>query len=298
MQVQDFGALNEINSADSAWHQQGTSRFSGLFCARESNVPDFKHLPKIGNFVTRFDGREIVYWEDPRSIRWLSRTPCNRAFARLVRFYEPQADKFMCGPASVAIVLNALKCEGGCELPIDLEHESFPRRFNPGLPLDYRASFPKFTQRNIFEDGRGLKAIERVYGQPDVSGTSSPGLTLKEMHELLTAHGVHSQLRPVTFETKAGHAEDIAYALQTDGVYIIANFDRTVWGLEGDGHVSLIGAYDLITRKALIVDVNVYGRWLWIDIDLLVASMASADNGTPRGYLLVSKTRGTSTTSI
>src|SRR5262245_55848900 len=99
-------------------------------------MPRSHSLPHIGPFVTPFDGREIVYWEDPRSLFWLSRTHANRAFSRLARFYEAQADKFMCGPASVAMVLNALQMETESELPADVDSEKFPREMNPALPAE------------------------------------------------------------------------------------------------------------------------------------------------------------------
>ena len=133
-------------------------------------------LPSIGPFVTPFDGREIVYWEDERSLTWLSRTMANKPFAKIVRFYEAQADKFMCGPATVAIVLNALKMDSPNQLPLDSEHERFAQQMNSTLPQDYCASFARYTQKNIFDNHSRVKTLAEVYGNLCSNKLFSPGL--------------------------------------------------------------------------------------------------------------------------
>jgi hypothetical protein len=248
------------------------------------------HLPQIGVFKTPFDGREIVYWEDPRSLQWLSRASANKAYIKLTRFYETQSDKFMCGPASISVVLNAIKFGSGLPLPLDLEQETFARSINPSLPVNYQASFPRYTQRNIFQVGNPkTKGLSQVYGVPSSDGHVSPGLNLQEMQEILSAHNVSSKIHYVTDASSSDYHRDvISHALNTEDHYVIANFDRAVWGLQGAGHISPLGAYDAISNKIFIVDVNIYGKWLWIDFDLFLKSMASRDNGMPRGYLIIS----------
>ncbi|MGE0763895.1 MAG: hypothetical protein AB7N80_11505 [Bdellovibrionales bacterium] len=55
-------------------------------------------LPYLGLFKSPFDGRQIVYWEDPNSLKWLARGLGGKGFTKISRFYEAQSDKFMCGP--------------------------------------------------------------------------------------------------------------------------------------------------------------------------------------------------------
>lgn len=237
-----------------------------------------KTPPNLGQFSTPHEGEEIVYWEDPRSLLWLTRSFANKAFNRIVRFYEPQQDKFSCGPASLAIVLNALRV-GRCEnLPTDPMHEEFARKNAAQLPEDYQVTFCKFTQRNIFA-ADPEQSLEQIY-------QGSYGLNLEKCRQLLLANSVSAETRLVNNEDHSEEAANICQVLSSDDFYIIANFDRKVWGLDGGGHISPIAAYDPISGKALIVDVNPCGRWLWIDIDLLLKSMATHDGDSQRGYLI------------
>jgi hypothetical protein len=238
-------------------------------------------LPNIGPFATPFFGREIVCWEDARSLYWLSRSHANKPFTRLARFFEAQADKFMCGPASLAMVLNAIHMGTNSELPIDDGHEQFPRDVNPSLPSEYSASFNRFTQKNIFKNCEGVVSIEKVYGE-------SPGMNLQEMKAVLEANNVSAKIVEVNEVNPEIHAANFLDLLSRENHYIIANFDRKVWNIKGGGHIAPIGAFDQITKKVLIMDVNMCGRWLWIDLELFIKSMASTDQNTPRGYLIIS----------
>src|SRR5882672_8654546 len=85
-------------------------------------------LPNIGAIKTPHDGSNIVYWEDVTSAHRISRA-INGNFLKLIRNFEPQSDKFMCGPASLAVVMNALKSNKTGEFPLDRDSELFVRRF-------------------------------------------------------------------------------------------------------------------------------------------------------------------------
>lgn len=238
-------------------------------------------LPDLASLETQYDGDQIVTWEHPKSLVWLTRTPANKSFTKLARFYEPQADKFMCGPATIAIVLNCLKMGSKQFLPFDSEHEAFARRMNPQLPSNYRTSFQRFTQKNIFINCSHLKSIADVYG-------SHPGLTLKEMHDIFGAHGVNSRIHYASTETVLADFESIAHALAQTDRYIVANFDRSAFGMKGGGHISPIAALDISTKKALVMDVNMCGQWIWVDLFVLLKSMQCLDGNLPRGFLILS----------
>src|SRR5687767_12689975 len=126
-------------------------------------------LPDLGS-KPNWEKIGLVPWENPASLEWLSRTLANKPFTKLARFYEAQADKFMCGPASVAMVLNCIKFSSK-EAPVDDQHESFARALCGSLPEYYMASFQRYTQRNIFcGQTSSVKSIEEVYGQPGALG--------------------------------------------------------------------------------------------------------------------------------
>jgi hypothetical protein len=239
-------------------------------------------LPKLGSIKTPHDGGKIVYWEDIPSAQRIARA-INGNFLRLIRNFEPQADKFMCGPASLAIVMNALKANKTGESPLDRESELYVRRFQPNLPEDYNASFPRYTQKNIFDIKNTPKDLAAVYG----SDGAEYGMNLVEMHEMLQAHGFRSQMYKVTGNDSDFHQSNISHTINTPNAHIIANFDRKVWGYEGNGHVCPVGAYDVVTNSILLLDVNPVGRWLWIDFGLLMQSMTVGLSPVSRGYLIV-----------
>ncbi len=241
-----------------------------------------RKLPNLGSIKTPHDGGKIIYWEDMPSAHRIARA-INGNFLRLIRNFEPQADKFMCGPASLAIVLNALKANKTGDAPVDRESELYVRRFQPDLPEGYFASFPRYTQKNIFDIKDCPKELSAVYG----CDGHPFGMTLVEMHEMMRSHGFRSHMYKVTGTDSDFHLSNISHAINTPNVHIVANFDRSVWGHEGKGHICPIGAYDVASNSILLLDVNPVGRWLWIDFGLFMQSMMIRENDGSRGYIIV-----------
>jgi hypothetical protein len=239
-------------------------------------------LPSLGSVKTPHDGGKIIYWEDVASAHRISRA-INGNFLRLIRNFEPQTDKFMCGPASLAIVMNALKANKTGEIPLDRESELFVRRFQPNLPEDYNASFPRYTQKNIFDIQNAPKSLSAIYGIDD----SPFGMNLIELHEMVQAHGFHSHMYKVTGNDSDFHQSNISHTVNSPNAHVIANFDRSIWGHEGSGHICPVGAYDVVTNSILLLDVNPAGHWLWIDFGLLMQSMTLSLSPISRGYLIV-----------
>lgn len=247
------------------------------------------HWPDLAQIENQYDGDKIVPWESSESLNWLNRTPANKSFVKLSRYYEAQADKFMCGPATIAIVLNCLKMGSRQFLPFDADQEKFPRQMNLDLPAEYRTSFQRYTQKNIFLNCSHVKPINDVYG-------AKPGLTLNEIEEIFKAHQVRTQIHHASSNTFRTDFATITKALSTEGHYVVANFDRSLLGMKGGGHISPVAALDLASQKALIMDVNMCGQWLWIDLTLLLESMSGHDGEKARGFLIVSSAAETKTT--
>lgn len=220
-------------------------------------------------------------------------------FFPLANQFEAQQNKLYCGPATVAMVLNALRQpqlrRGNIQLKRDLNLLDPTQR--KLLPIDHDFLFNRYTQNNIFDfsyrvvDGIKPKTMAEAYGQ-----TSAPnqqpdyGFQLRQLHQLFQAHGAHSLLRVVDDKLKIEKIRsEIVSNLAAYDNYVVVNYHRPVLGQSGGGHISPLGAYDEATDSVLILDVNpLAADWLWVDLNDLVSAMRTQDGVENRGYLLVS----------
>jgi len=64
---------------------------------------------------------------------------------------------------------------------------------------------------------------------------------------------------------------------------------REAVGQRGGGHISPLGAYDVVTDSFLVLDVNLAAAgWVWMPAPTLVKGMRTFDTVENRGYVLVS----------
>lgn len=176
-----------------------------------------------------------------------------------------QVHPAFCGPASMAMVLNAL---------------NVPRPASPmtlGLGL--------FDQENVF-----TAATEAVKPRARIERA---GLTLDELGGMFEAHEVTARVH---------HAEDssleefrtIAMESLTDNdSFILVNYRRADMGQEKGGHISPLGAYDAETDRFLILDVTSYKYPpVWVEAATLFGAMNTPDSDNDnrsRGYLVVAR---------
>ena len=182
----------------------------------------------------------------------------------LVTKFEVQQNLAYCGPASCAMVLNALAVAA----PETASHGSY--RF--------------YTQDNIFsEKAEKVIPAEKVKKQ---------GMTLAELAGVLRANGV---------EAKAVHAETTGMDtfrrqarahVKREGEYVLVNYLRSSIGQKTGGHISPLAAYDAESDSFLILDVSRYKYPpAWVVTRALWHAMATEDStsGKNRGYVLVKK---------
>jgi hypothetical protein len=127
-------------------------------------------------------------------------------------------------------------------------------------------------------------------GQPQKKGARpDPGFQLRQIHEVLLAHGASSTIRVVADDTDLEKIrQELVANLMTAGDFVVVNYHRPALGQAGGGHISPVAAYDEASDSFLIMDVNTTKQvWVWVKTAALVKSMRTRDRAENRGYLLV-----------
>lgn len=181
--------------------------------------------------------------------------------------FTTQDNPAYCGPASIAMVLNALDI--------------------PRPPSDMTLGRGMFDQKNIF-----TPAAEAV--KPAASITSPPyGMTLDELGGVLAAHDLKVNVVHAADSDLESFREVAIGQLAQDGNFILVNYLRKAIGQESGGHISPLGAYDKDTDRFLILDVTRYKYPpVWVEAKALFDAMNTVDkdnNNQTRGYVTVAR---------
>ena len=189
----------------------------------------------------------------------------NRAYFPLGLYFVTQDNPAFCGPASIAMVLNAL------HLPRP------PSKLTLGLGL--------YDQENIFD-----AHTEAVKPRGAVMQS---GMTLDELGQILVAHDLHVTVRHAG-ETSLEEFRKLAVSeLRGNDRFVLVNYLRSSIGQSATGHISPLAAYDRNSDRFLILDVSRYKYPpVWVEAQSLFAAMNTTDkdNGNPtRGYVIVGR---------
>ena len=234
----------------------------------------------------------LVEWSSGESVERLARSSHKVDFFPLSNHFVSQDNKIFCGPASSAMVLNALRLGRREGLPRD--ELSIARDERAWLPEGFNPFLGKYTPNNVL-NGRTKSRLE-VLGKPiEIEGEwmADYGLQLAQLAQVLRAHGLEVTVRVVDANADAETIRrEIAANLETGDNYVLVNYARKSLGQNGGGHISPLGAYDETSDSFLIMDVNPNrAPWVWVGSDDLIAAMRTFDTVENRGYLLVSDTR-------
>ena len=179
--------------------------------------------------------------------------------------FTNQVHPAFCGPASIAMVLNALNV--------------------PRPASDMTLGLGMFDQENVFTpETEAVKPRARI---------ERGGLTLDELGGMFEAHSVKASVHHAE-ESSLEEFRKAAIASLNDGEsFILVNYRRAEIGQERGGHISPLGAYDADTDRFLILDVTRYKYPpVWVEAASLFDAMNTPDsdnNDRSRGYLLVSR---------
>ncbi len=205
----------------------------------------------------------LVRLDAPEGKRLLFESEANAAFLPLVSYFETQKTLTHCGPASIAMVLNALSV--------------------PAPTATAYGSYPLFTQENVLN---GLtesivtdRAVERR------------GMALTDVAQVLAVYGVSVDTRYAGTSSVREFRKLAVEHLERPGGHVIVNYSRTALQQDGPGHISPLGAYDADSDRFLILDVSRYkAPAVWVSTAQLFAAMAeplAPDNARTRGFLLI-----------
>ena len=217
----------------------------------------------------------------------LVRSDAKVNFPALANEFEAEYNGAFCGPASAAIVLNAVRGPSP-DLPKDWSRfrpEDF-RYVPPGLD----PALPRFTQDNVID--KGAKTRAQVFGEPvSLNGrmVNDPGYQMRQLDEMLRANGLTTRLVIVDDgKSELDVRNDLVANLKHRGDYVIVAYSRKAVGQQGYGHISPLGAYDAQSDSFLVLDVNAarYG-WVWMPTATLTKGMRTFYMVENLGYILV-----------
>lgn len=226
----------------------------------------------------------LVAFASDEGMARLARSSAKVDFPVLANQFEAQINSLFCGPATAAIVLNAVRARSS-SLPRDSSRlRAGDLRHIPGAA---DPTIPRFTQDNVITQGAKTRA--QVMGEPmTVNGKQVRdfGYQLRQLDELFKASALHTRL--VIVDDRKSENEirsDMVANLKRRGDYLIVNYSRQAVGQPGGGHISPLAAYDAESDSFLVLDVNpASAGWVWMPTATLVKGMRTFDTVENRGY--------------
>lgn len=232
-------------------------------------------------------GQSLTAFNSDEGMARLTRAMARADFPALANQFEAQSNAAFCGPATAAIVLNAVRGRNP-DLPRDrsrlraedLQH--IAGAFDPSLP--------RFTQDNVIE--RGAKTRAQVLGEHvtiDGKRIRDFGYQTRQFDELLRANGLRTRLAIASDKTPDDEIrDDLIDNLRRRGDFAVVTYSRRAVGQQGGGHISPVGAYDAASDSFLILDVNpASAGWVWMPTATLIKGMRTFDTAENRGYILI-----------
>lgn len=181
--------------------------------------------------------------------------------------FTTQANPAYCGPATIAMVLNALNV--------------------PRPASNMTLGLGMFDQENIFTpEVEAVKPAKAIVNPPY-------GMTLDELGGILAAHELSVEVVHAGDSDLETFRRVAVAQLADNDHFILVNYLRKAIGQKSGGHISPLGAYDEDTDRFLILDVTRYKYPpVWVEAAQLFAAMNTVDSdneGKTRGYVSVSR---------
>jgi hypothetical protein len=188
-------------------------------------------------------------------------------FVDLSLHFVTQDNTAFCGVASSVMVLNA----SGMERPLSPAH----------------GTFRLWTQQNFWSEATRKVADETV--------VKREGMTLDTLGAMLSAHGMHVDVRHAGDLSVEDFQHLIEQALKGQSSYVLVNYYRPVVGQDGAGHISPVAAYHAASDRCLVLDVARY-RYepMWISTRVLyrAAAVKDSSSGQTRGLIICRNPKG------
>jgi hypothetical protein len=189
----------------------------------------------------------------------------NEAYFPLGLYFVTQDHPAFCGPASIAMVLNAL------HVPRP------PSKLTLGLGL--------YDQENIFDPrSEAIKARSAVM---------LVGMTLDDLGAILAAHDLEVVVHHASDSSLDEFRRLAVIELKGKDRFVLVNYLRSAIGQSSMGHISPLAAYDKDSDRFLILDVSRYKYPpVWVEAAALFAAMNTVDkdnDNRTRGYVIVGR---------
>ncbi len=207
----------------------------------------------------------VIGFDSPQGEALFMGAEARHDYFALSIFFTTQINPAYCGPASIAMVLNALDV--------------------PRPPSDLTLGLGLFDQHNIF-----TPATEAV---KPAAAILRGGMTLDDLGGVLAARGLHVDVHHAADTDLDAFRRAAVAAINDDDHFILVNYLRKAIGQQEGGHISPLAAYDADSDRFLILDVSRYKYPpAWVAAASLFAAMNTPDSDNhdrTRGYLLVSR---------
>jgi hypothetical protein len=224
-----------------------------LFAVAE---PRAETLPLPANLVAlpSEQGEALLFGAEARS-----------DFAPLSAQFVTQVNPAFCGPATIAMVLNALEL--------------------PRPPSDATLGLGLFDQDNVFS-----AAAEAAKPRAEVL---RGGMTLDDLGAFLGSYGLDVAVTHAGDSSLDTFRDTAVAGLNDRDRFVLVNYLRSAIGQEKGGHISPLAAYDADTDRFLVLDVSRYKYPpIWVEAEALFGAMDTpdADNGgQSRGFVVVGR---------
>jgi hypothetical protein len=207
----------------------------------------------------------VISLSTPEGGAMLFGAEANTDYFPLSIHFTTQDNPAYCGPATIAMVLNALNV--------------------PRPASDMTLGLGMFDQENIF-----TPAAEAV--MPASAIVNPPyGMTIDQFGGVLGAHNLDVEVVHAGDSDLDTFRKTAIAQLRDDDHFILVNYLRKAIGQESGGHISPLGAYDEDTDRFLILDVTRYKYPpIWVEAADLFDAMNTADaanDNKTRGYVSV-----------
>ena len=186
-------------------------------------------------------------------------------FVPLSAQFVTQVNPAFCGPATIAMVLNALEL--------------------PRPPSDATLGLGLFDQDNVFS-----AAAEAAKPRAEVL---RGGMTLDDLGAFLGSYGLDVAVTYARDSSLDTFRDTAVAGLNDRDRFVLVNYLRSAIGQEKGGHISPLAAYDADTDRFLVLDVSRYKYPpIWVEAEALFGAMETpdADNGgRSRGFVVVGR---------
>ena len=213
----------------------------------------------------------LVDLRSPQGASFLNEAGAREAYLPISVTFETQKTQAYCGVASMVMALNAI----GVPAPTSPEYQPYA----------------SFTQDDVLNEATDAILPRDVLAHK--------GMTLDQLGRLLALHPVTVDVHHADPGGLDAFRQSARAYLAAKDHYVVVNYLRRALGQERGGHISPLAAYDEKADRFLILDVARYKYPpVWVTASDLFDAMNTTDGDNDdktRGYVLLSKTRDTTT---